>query len=135
MRIMQIVSKATAEGTEPAFASSYLYRVAHSALVDEMRRMMRRQETPLDDAMVERTAVTFQDPERVAASRQIGRGIQDCLAHMQRDRRATVVLYLMGHSVPDASRVLDWPVKRTENLVYRGLADLRECLQRKGMQP
>jgi RNA polymerase sigma-70 factor (ECF subfamily) len=37
--------------------------------------------------------------------------------------------------VPEASRILDWSAKRTENLVYRGLADLRECLTLKGMRP
>jgi RNA polymerase sigma-70 factor (ECF subfamily) len=136
MRVMHIVSKhPDGAGGEPAFASTYLYRVAHSALVDEMRRMTRRQETALDDAAVERTAVTVQDPERIAASRQIGRGIQDCLVSMPRDRRMAVTLYLMGHSVPDAARVLDWPAKRTENLIYRGLADLRACLLHKGIQP
>ena len=45
MRVMHIVSKQTSSGGDAAFASSYLYRVAHSALVDEMRRMTRRQET------------------------------------------------------------------------------------------
>lgn len=136
MRVMHIVSKQTdsPEG-ESAFASSYLYKVAHSALVDEIRRMTRRQETGLDDAAVDRVALNFQDPERVAASRQIGQGIQDCLSRMHRDRRLAVTLHLQGHSVPDASRVLDWPAKRTENLVYRGLADLRECLMSKGIQP
>ena len=136
MRVMHIVSKQTddPEG-DPAFASSYLYRVAHSALVDEIRRATRRQETGLDDSAVEQVAVNFRDPERVAESRQIGRGIQDCLSRMQRDRRLAVTLHLQGHSVPDASRVLDWPAKRTENLVYRGLADLRECLMSKGIQP
>ena len=54
---------------------------------------------------------------------------------MPRDRRLAVTLHLQGHSVPDAARVLDWPVKRTENLVYRGMADLRECLMSKGIEP
>ena len=79
-------------------------------------------------------AVTRQDPERIAASREVGRGIQDCLSQMSRERRLAVTLYLQGHSVPEASRVLDWSAKRTENLVYRGLADLRECLTSKGMR-
>ena len=136
MRVMHIMdNQSDGPAREAAFASSYLYRVAHSALVDEIRRTTRRQETALDSAAVDHIAATLQDPERVAASRQIGRGIQDCLGRMQRDRRLAVTLYLQGHSVPDASRVLDWPVKRTENLVYRGLADLRECLLNKGIQP
>jgi len=136
MRFLRIVSAdAERDGADREFSSSYLYRVAHSALVDEIRRATRRQETTLEDAAVERTAVSLHDPERVAASREIGRGIQDCVAKMQRDRRLAVTLHLIGHSVPDASQVLDWPIKRTENLIYRGLADLRQCLQHKGLQP
>ena len=140
MRVMQIVSKqADSTNGDVGLASSYLYRVAHSALIDEMRRVARRRETSLDDAdagdAVERTAVSPHDPERVATSRQIGRGIQDCLSLMERDRRLAVTLHLIGHNVPDAARVLDWPAKRTENLIYRGLADLRKCLLNKGMRP
>jgi RNA polymerase sigma-70 factor (ECF subfamily) len=135
MRVMHIVDKQTpdGEGNRP-FTSSYLYRTAHSALVDEIRRVRRRRETDLEEETVGPVAVTRQDPERLTASREIGRGIQDCLSRMNRDRRLAVTLYLLGHSVPEASRVLDWAVKRTENLVYRGLADLRECLISKGMR-
>jgi RNA polymerase sigma-70 factor, ECF subfamily len=141
MRVMQIVSRRSAgdngeaHGDDPKLAAAYLYRVAHSALVDEIRRANRRQETALDDSSVDRVAITFQDPERDAASREIGRNIHACLATMHRDRRQAVALYLQGHSVPEAARLLDWPAKRTENLVYRGLADLRECLMAKGIEP
>jgi RNA polymerase sigma-70 factor (ECF subfamily) len=135
MRVMQVVAKQTSEGEgNRVFASSYLYKVAHSALVDEIRRVRRRREDDLDEGEVASVAVSYQDPERIAASREIGRGILDCLSQMTRDRRLAVTLYLQGHSVPDASRVLDWPVKRTENLVYRGLAALRQCLLAKGIR-
>jgi RNA polymerase sigma-70 factor, ECF subfamily len=136
MRVMQIVgARGSAREGNPTFASSYLYKVAHSALVDEIRRVKRRGEVDLEDTGVATIAVTRQDPERITASREIGRGIQDCLSRMSRDRRLAVTLYLQGHSVPEAARILDWAPKRTENLVYRGLADLRECLMRKGLQP
>jgi RNA polymerase sigma-70 factor, ECF subfamily len=135
MRVMQVVDQQSAggEGNRP-FASSYLYKAAYSALVDEIRRVRRRREEALDDGEVAAAAVTQQDPERLAASREIGRAIQDCLSRMSRERRLAVTLYLQGHSVPEAARVLDWPAKRTENLVYRGLAELRECLTSKGMR-
>lgn len=136
MRVVQIVDRQPTppEGDAP-FTSSYLHKVAYSVLVDEIRRVTRRQETGLDDEAVERTAVVDPDPEKVTASREIGLGIQECLSRLNKDRRLAVTLYLQGHSVPDAARVLEWPAKRTENLVYRGLADLRECLSTKGLRP
>jgi RNA polymerase sigma-70 factor (ECF subfamily) len=137
MRVMQIAeADAKAQRTSRTLASFYLYRVAHSALVDEIRRVRRRGEEPLDsDERVVAVTAAHHDPERIAASNQIGRGIQDCLAQMSEERRLAVTLYLQGHTVPEASRILDWTAKRTENLVYRGLADLRECLMLKGMRP
>ena len=136
MRVMQIVERQPPGGEgNRALASSYLYKVTHSVLVDEIRRVRRRRETDLEEEGVAPVAVTRQDPERIAASHEVGRGIQDCLSRMSRERRMAVTLYLQGHSVTEASSVLDWPAKRTENLVYRGLADLRECLVSKGMRP
>jgi RNA polymerase sigma-70 factor (ECF subfamily) len=139
MRVMQIVeADASLPNESRTLASSYLYRVVHSALVDEIRRVRRRREESLDttaDQNGTRHSGTQLDPERIAASRQIGRGIQSCLARMQRDRRLAVTLYLQGHTVPEASRILAWSAKRTENLVYRGLSDLRDCLKLQGMRP
>ena len=136
MRVMQIVERQPPGGEgNRALASSYLYKVTHSVLVDEIRRVRRRRETDLEEEGVAPVAVTRQDPERIAASHEVGRGIQDCLSRMSRERRMAVTLYLQGHSVTEVSSVLVWPAKRTENLVYRGLADLRECLVSKGMRP
>jgi RNA polymerase sigma-70 factor (ECF subfamily) len=133
MRIMEIQGKS--EGNRE-LTSSYLYRVAYTALVDEIRRWRRRQEVPIEQATVEgRVTSESASPERVYAGREIGRSILDCLAQLGRPRRLAVALYLQGHTVPQASRVLGWSPKRTENLVYRGLADLRTCLASKGVTP
>ena len=80
MRVMHIVSKQADTGGDAAFASSYLYQggpqrpgrrdAAQDAPARNRPGSMPRSSAP---------AVTLQDPERVAASRQIGRGIQDCL--------------------------------------------------------
>ena len=128
------------EGLQP-FTSFYLHRVAHSALVDEIRRRRRRPEVSLEgeseaggsSSIIEPHAVG--NPETVTAARELGVAVRDCLSEATRDRRLAVSLYLQGHTVPEAARVLGWSAKRVENLVYRGLAALRECLLRKGHKP
>ena len=136
MRVMQITEKrsASGEGNQP-LSTSYLYKVAYSVLVDEIRRLRRWRETDLDDEAVAPLAIARENPERTAASKEIGRGLQDCLMQMKRERRLAVTLHLQGHTVPEAARILDWAAKQTENLVYRGLADLRECLMARGLRP
>lgn len=121
------------EGNAPV-AASYLRRAAYSALVDEIRRLRRRQEVPLDaDSPADETPVEAPSPEARAAGRELGRAIRECLKRLVAPRRYAVALHLQGHSVPESARILGWAAKRTENLVYRGLADLRSCLVTKGV--
>lgn len=116
--------------------SSYLYRVAFSAMVDELRRRSRRPEVPLEsDGRSDVHETRAATPEQVARAREIGRGLRACLGALGGDRRAALTLRLLGFSVPAAARRLGWPAKRVENLVYRGLSDLRTCLERKGLKP
>jgi RNA polymerase sigma-70 factor (ECF subfamily) len=137
MRVMDLWNRR--EGNQ-TFTSSYLYRVAYSALVDEIRRVRRRREValeadPEEDGPPREIAAASEDPERRAMSREVGRGIQSCLEKLLPERRQAVALHLLGHSVQDTARILDYPFKRAENLVYRGLADLRACLDEKGLKP
>ena len=136
MRVMHITAKRSASGEGNQFLSpSYLYKVAYSVLVDEIRRFRRLSETDLGDEDADYAAIAAENPERTTESKEIGRGIKGCLARLKRERRLAVTLHLHGHSVVEAARILDWAAKQTENLVYRGLADLRKCLLAKGIRP
>ncbi len=134
MRVLAIHAKS--EGKRQ-LSSSYLHKVAYSALVDEIRRLRRRQEVPLDNEGFEdkSAATSLPDPEHTSAGREIARSIGQCLSLLIRPRRLAVTLHLQGHGVPDVARLLSWSRKRAENLVYRGLADLRDCLEAKGLRP
>jgi RNA polymerase sigma-70 factor (ECF subfamily) len=134
MRVLE--ARPSGEGN-PVVAASYLYRVAYTTLIDEIRRLRRRPEVSLEDeeGADRPVAATAIGPEQAYAAKQIGGAIQDCLARLVQDRRLAVTLYLQGHTVPEAAVLLGWTTKRTENLVYRGLADLRRCLDGKGIVP
>lgn len=131
MRVVEVQKRC--EGSAE-FSSSYLKKAAYSAVVDEIRRLRRRSEVALEE---EQNALDRStdgpDPERCAASREIGRAIRSCLGKLVMPRRLAVTLHLQGHSVPDAARLLGWSAKRAENLIYRGLADLRGCLGSAGV--
>ena len=137
MRVMEIQRKK--EGTAE-FSSFYLKKAAYSALIDEIRRLRRRQEVSLEGSDDEEEPVAFDpaapgpDPERASAGREVGRAIRDCLSRMVPPRRHAVTLNLQGHSVPEIGRLLGWTAKKAENLVYRGMSDLRGCLGEKGIQ-
>jgi RNA polymerase sigma-70 factor (ECF subfamily) len=120
---------------ERRLETSYLVRMAYSAVVDEIRRRRRSREVPMAVTAEESVADRLPDPERIARGHEIGVAIADCLAGLVLPRRLAVTLHLQGHTVPEAGSLLGWSAKRAENLVYRGLADLRACLAGKGLRP
>lgn len=131
LRVMDVRRRSDAE-LKPA----YLRRVAWSALVDEIRARRRRREVSLDDDPVpDARPARGPSPEEQVATLEIGQAIGECVTRLAHDRRLAVTLHLQGHSVPESAALLAWSPKRTENLVYRGLADLRACLDAKGLRP
>lgn len=137
MRVMEIQRKK--EGTAELNAF-YLRKAAYSAMIDEIRRLRRRQEVSFEGGSDEDEAISYDpaapdpDPERASAGRQVGRAIRDCLGLMVPPRRHAVTLNLQGHSVPEVGKLMGWTAKKAENLVYRGMADLRDCLGTKGIR-
>ncbi len=134
MKVMAILKKSE---WKRELGPSYLSRVAYSALVDQIRRLRRRDEVPLTDEEGGelQPPAPGPDPERVSLGRQVRGSIRECLSKQVQSRRLAMALSLQGYSVPEAARQLEWTVKKTENLVYRGTVDLRQCLARKGWKP
>jgi len=121
------------EGNRPPGAS-LVARVAYCATIDELRRIRRRREVPVDE-VEQSLATTRADPDQAAGAREIGRAIQSCLSRLLPARRVAVTLYLQGHTSPETGTILGWSPKRAENLIFRGLADLRRCLVSMGVGP
>jgi RNA polymerase sigma-70 factor (ECF subfamily) len=118
------------------FSSVYLEKAVSGAVVDEIRRACRRRESSMENPeAIERTALASSRPDRSSSSGEIARAIVACMDRLVRPRRLAVTLYLHGCTVPEASTRLRWGLRKTESLVYRGLADLRRCLERKGLAP
>jgi RNA polymerase sigma-70 factor (ECF subfamily) len=132
LRLLELRRKS---GGDRDWNSSYLSRTAYSAVIDEMRRQIRRRENPEGGVALEKTAGTGNDPDRQAAALEIDRAMRDCLGHLNPPRRAAIACHLQGYTVPEAARFLGWTRKRTEHLVARGLKDLRACLLAKGITP
>ncbi|HTE54434.1 MAG TPA: sigma-70 family RNA polymerase sigma factor [Kofleriaceae bacterium] len=138
LRILEIRNRDEADRT---FSASYLRKVAHAVLVDEIRRLRHRSEVPLagdsgaggDECDGPSPRVT--DPERRLQDRQLGQVIGECLRTIKTERRQALVLFLEGHSVPEAARILGWGHKKTENVIFRGRADLRRRLELMGVKP
>jgi len=110
----------------------YVQRTVASAALDLLRRRRARRKQPLDDAD-EPTAPHAAD--RDADRAEFDAAVDRALESLAESRRVVVRLYLTGHGREEIAEMLGWSEPKTRNLLYRGLADLREALERAGITP
>ncbi|MEL7059099.1 MAG: RNA polymerase sigma factor [Acidobacteriota bacterium] len=129
--LLRVVDAVGRRETTETLRASYLWRAAHSAVVDELRRRQRRPEHELDPERPD-PASASPGPERRASDRQAGVALRACVEALLPDRRRAVSFHLLGHRIAQVAELTGWNQKRAKNLIYRGLADVRRCMAEKG---
>jgi RNA polymerase sigma-70 factor (ECF subfamily) len=119
--------------------ASYVYRTAVSAALDLIRRRRARRAgatVALDESGEAAGVATPESPrgpdadlEASELAAQVARAIDTIPA----TRRPAVRMYLAGYPREEIATLMGWSEAKTRNLLYRGLADLRERLTEWGV--
>ena len=116
--LVRLLERPRGEGSSPRGAS-YVWRVAYTVVIDEIRRFRRQQ----------RQAEQLPEGEQRTPGPEARSELLECVGALQERRRTAVTLHLEGFRTAEVATALGWTEKQAENLVYRGLADLRACLE------
>jgi RNA polymerase sigma-70 factor (ECF subfamily) len=118
-------------------STSYVYRTASSAALDVIRRRRARraeQHQSLDDEDAPvAVAEPGPDPHRKLEGSEVARQVARALDTIPASRRPVVRMYLIGHPREEIAKLMGWTEGKTRNLLYRGLADLRDRLGEMGV--
>ena len=118
--------------------TSYVYRTASSAALDVLRRRRARQadrHDAIDDRATVTTMLTSQEPDPHATleGSELARRVARAIDEIPATRRAPVRMHLAGYPREEIASLMGWTEAKTRNLLYRGLADLRERLSAEGI--
>jgi RNA polymerase sigma-70 factor (ECF subfamily) len=117
--------------------ASYLYRAAASAALDIIRRRRSSREEPVDDVGSADPHLTdgALRPDQAAQLSDLAVQIERALETLPPSRRPVVRMYLAGYRSTEIGELMGWTEAKARNLLYRGLADLRERLADVGLAP
>ena len=132
LRVRMWKSLGTADMIRRAKAS-YIYRTAVSASLDIIRRRRARkaESVDLDETVADQRR---RSDERLEGD-DVAKAVHRALNMLVESRRAVVRMHLAGYDRFEIAELLGWTEPRTRNLLYRGLADLREILTSWGIGP
>jgi RNA polymerase sigma-70 factor (ECF subfamily) len=136
LRVRMWKSLGTAELIRRAKAS-YIYRAAISASIDIIRRRRSRrfEASSLDDVVGDRVADPRRSADAVLDEGEVAAAVHRAMSLLAESRRAVVRMHLAGYERHEIAELLGWSEAKTRNLLYRGLADLRQVLDSWGIRP
>lgn len=110
---------------------SWLYRVAHNLIVDELRRRTHRNHQSLDDAPAEVLHDGEQSPDERAWTAIAGAQVREALAELSPDQRQIVILkFLEGLDNSEIAEITGKTVGAVKALQHRALESLRARMSR-----
>ena len=114
--------------------TSYVYRAATTAALDLLRRRRARGADVTDsvDDHSDRIAASSGAADE-ADARELEGQVIAALEALPLARRTVVRMYLSGYDREEIADLLGWTEAKTRNLLYRGLDDLRERLNKVGI--
>ncbi len=133
--------RALAEGEKiHQVKTSYVYRAAMSAALDMIRRRRARAEQTLEHGVADLAGATAghldsDRPDAELEQRELAERIDRAITELAQPRDVVVRLHLSGYDRFEIARLLGWTEPKVRNLIYRGLADLRELLLQQGIGP
>ena len=120
-----------------AVTASYVYHTGRSAAIDLIRRRREARDNPLPTPTTDEHMIADAGPTQLDAvmSREAVDQLDAAIGTLDASRAVAVRMYLAGYPRDEIGKLLGWTEPKTRNLIYRGLADLRERLTALGLSP
>ncbi len=117
--------------------ASYIARTVMSAAVDFLRRRRARREEALPEPQQigSLSFASADTADRTVAEADVSAALDRAVNLLVESRRPVIRMYLAGYDREEIAELLEWSEAKTRNLLYRGLADLRETLNEWGYGP
>ncbi len=111
---------------------SYIRKIISSAVIDQLRKRRREDNLFVCEKLKcisEQGYMYCREADRKKGLEEaVGRAVEGLID----TRRQVVKLYLMNLNIQEIASYLHWTQNKTRNLLYRGLADLRDSLREMG---
>jgi RNA polymerase sigma-70 factor (ECF subfamily) len=109
--------------------AAYIKKIVSSAVIDQLRKRRRDDALFLLEKQKHISELELSYCRDAVRKKTFEETVGAAVERLIDSRRQVVKLYLLNLSLPEISGYLKWTQDKTRNLLYRGLADLRESLK------
>lgn len=111
--------------------ASYIKKIVNSSVIDLLRKWKRDQGIMLVEKQKKVSEIKKEYPTAISLEENLRNTVAEAVASLIESRRKVVRLHLMDMTIEEISAYFNWSTDKTRNLLYRGLADLKNLLKNK----
>lgn len=113
--------------------ASYIRKIVNTSVIDQFRKLRRDEGIFHSEKMKHVSEKEKFYIEETEPDRHLKALVSQAVDSLIESRRQVVKLYLLELSIEEISSYLRWSQDKTRNLLYRGLANLKEKLKEMGV--
>jgi len=111
--------------------ASYIKKIVNSSVIDLLRKWKRDQGIMLAEKQKKVSEIKKDYPIAISLEENLRDTVAEAVDSLIESRRKVVRLHLMDMTIEEISAYFNWSTDKTRNLLYRGLADLKNLLRNK----
>ncbi len=109
--------------------SSYIKKIVNSSVIDQLRKCRREEGLFKNEKRIRIAELEPAYGKEAAHNRNLEEIVGNAIEMLIDTRRQVMKLYLLNLSLQEIASYLNWSQDKTRNLLYRGLADLKNILK------
>jgi RNA polymerase sigma factor (sigma-70 family) len=108
--------------------ASYIKKIVNSSVIDQLRKYRREEDLFKHEKRMRISEVELVYSKEAIRKKNLEETIGKAVEMLIDSRRQVIKLYLLNLSIQEIAGYLNWSQDKTRNLLYRGLADLKDLL-------
>jgi RNA polymerase sigma-70 factor (ECF subfamily) len=109
--------------------AAYIKKIVSSAVIDQLRKRRRDESLYHHEKQKRISEQEFSCRWEATRKKALEATVGQAVNRLINSRRQVVKLYLLNLTIREIASYLQWSQDKTRNLLYRGLADLRQSLK------
>lgn len=111
--------------------ASYIKKIVNSSVIDLLRKWKRDEGIMFVEKQKKVSEIKKGYPVAISLEENLKSTVAEAINSLIESRRKVVRLHLMDMTIEEISAYFNWTTNKTRNLLYRGLADLKNLLKNK----
>lgn len=108
--------------------TSYIKKIVDTSVIDHIRKNRRVENIIFLEKRIKISEQKTRNLKNLSQNHFSGEIIHEKIEHLLETRKKVVKLFFLGLSIKEISICLNWSNHKTRNLLYRGLADLKNLI-------